>query len=165
MLPVAASPNVTDWITAIAAVFAAVGTVGAVIVALRQVLRQERRKVKVECRSAIIADVESLHVVSLRATNVGFRPVELTMAYPATDDGHTIVSPFAPHSASLPKTLSDGESVTIYWLVEKLDQAKDEGGFNYLYAYYTDTTGKTYADTYPGVKKRRKALRKRVVWQ
>lgn len=39
----------TDWISAVTTVFAAFGTIGAVVVALWQILRQGRRKVVVQC--------------------------------------------------------------------------------------------------------------------
>lgn len=56
MTEVANDPNVTDWITAAAAVFAAVGTVGAAVVALSQIARTQKRKLAAECRSAIVLD-------------------------------------------------------------------------------------------------------------
>lgn len=68
-------PSTTDWISAIATVFAAIGTVGAVAVALWQILRQGRRNVIVRCSQAVIGDVETIHALSVRATNDGPRPV------------------------------------------------------------------------------------------
>jgi hypothetical protein len=89
----APGPTTTDWITAIAAVFAAVGTVGAVVVALWQTRRQGRRKLVVRCSQAVIGDIENINVLTLRGTNDGPRPVKLTMAYVMTDDGRQVYSP------------------------------------------------------------------------
>jgi hypothetical protein len=75
-----ADPSITDWITAIATVFAAVGTVGAVAVALWQIQRQGRRSLVVKCSLAVIADAQNIHTIALRGTNNGARPIKLTMA-------------------------------------------------------------------------------------
>jgi hypothetical protein len=109
--------NTAQWVEAIATSFAAVGTIGAVVVALWQVSRQGKRQVRAECSLAVIStDSNGLPVVALRTTNVGYRPVKLSMAYLSADDGRTIVSPVVrQYSERLPATLSDGESDEVFW--------------------------------------------------
>jgi hypothetical protein len=153
--------SAAEWITAGATVFAALGTVGAVIVALRQIRHQEKRSLRVKCDLGVIADTENLHVVGVRATNDGFRPVKVTMAYLMTDTGMQVISPFTRHSDKLPKTLQDGESAEVFWLQENLDKLKAEGSGNPLYAFYMDVLGDVYKAPYPGVKERRKGLKRK----
>jgi hypothetical protein len=159
------NPNVTDWITASASVFAAVGTVGAVIVALVQTRATTRRSVAVTCRTAIMAlDDGTVDVVSLRATNVAQRPIKLDQAYIETDDGHQVLAKFLQPNAhqtfaegTLPAVLDDGRSVTVHWRREQLEQiAAAEGVTAYLSALFTDTQGNIYRAAFPGVTTRRK---------
>jgi hypothetical protein len=98
---VSAVSSTTEWITAVASVFAAVGTVGAVIVALWQVSRQGRRSLDVRCSSAVIGEAIPIHVVALRGTNDGSRPIKLTMAYLMTSDGRQVYSPFTEPAQGL----------------------------------------------------------------
>lgn len=158
-------PNVTDWITAIAAVFAAVGTVGAVAVALRQIARQERRVLTVHCSHAVIADVQNVHALALRATNDGFRPVKITGAHLQTDDNRHVFAHLTPHSSNLPVVLYDGESVEVFWPQEALEDVQQKEGFgHYLYAFFSDAAGNDYRAAYPGVAVKRKGLRRRLVY-
>lgn len=150
--------------------FAAVGTVGAVVVALRQISRQERRSLHVDCRQAIASPANGITVnlVTLRGTNDGFRPVKITQAYIQTDDGRMIVAPLSGYGDSLPKLLLDGESVEVAWEWETLNKARTEQGFSrYLYAFFTDTVGRVYVAPYPGIEKRRVGppWRRRTVWE
>lgn len=170
MPPFENGPNITDWIIAISGIFAAIGTVGAVIVALRQIRRQERRRLHVECRLAITEPTPGnyLNVVALRGTNEGQRPIKVTQAYMQTDDSRMIFAHFTPWSDSLPKLLLDGESVEVGWEADKLEKAKaDEGFKHYLYGFFTDTVGRVYPGAYPGVKVRRRGLpwKRHVEWE
>jgi hypothetical protein len=152
----------TDWITAISGVFAAVGTVGAVVVALRQVLRQERRSVKLEARYAIIPDLPESEVLSLRATNDGVRAVTLNMAYLMTNDGRQVMSPFTMYSTSLPTLLQDGESATVFWKRSNLDALKEsESVAGYTHAFFMDNLGEVYETPLPGVSIKRRGVRRR----
>jgi hypothetical protein len=157
----------TEALTAWGTIGAAVGTVGAVIIALYQTTRRDRYKVHVKCMIGATRDEQ---LVSLQATNTGERLVKLTMAYLATDDGSQVYAPFyTPPSPSgwianfptdpLPVSLVDGESVNVRWKLSALEAAKAERGFSdYLYAFFTDPLGNIYSAPYPGVKVKRKGL-------
>ncbi len=154
-------PTATDWITAFASVFAALGTVGAVIVALWQISRQSKRSLVVKCSSAVTGDSQFSHVIAFRATNDGQRPIKLDMAYLRADDGQQIFGRFTPFSDQLPKVLVDGESVTVFWSQDVLREIAENEGVKYLYAYFTDALGQVYDAPYPGVVTKRKGLRRR----
>ena len=100
----ASDPNAADWVIAVASTFAALGTVGAVVVALWQILSQGRRSLVVKSSLCVIADVQSIRAVSLRGTNDGPRPIKLTMAYLMSQDGQQVVSPLLPHGDRLPRS-------------------------------------------------------------
>ena len=130
----ASAPNTADWITAIGSAFAAIGTVGAVIVALWQTRRRDKYKVHVVCNWGLTGDDEIGNLLSLQATNTGERLVKLTMAYLLTNDHRTVVASFffsqTPQSfmtgiqeSPLPASLVDGESVTMYWQLSTLDSS------------------------------------------
>jgi hypothetical protein len=162
--------SVTDWITAMATVFAAIGTVGAVIVALGQTRRQERRSLHVECRLAVASPVEGMAVnlVTLRGTNDGHRPIKVTQAYIQTDRALKIFAVPTPWSDQLPKLLLEGESVEVSWDRDKLEQAKSEQGFSrYLYGFFTDTIDGVYPGAYPGVDRKRVGppWKRRIEWE
>lgn len=155
----------TDWITAVSGAFAAVGTVGAVTIALWQTREQSRRRVHVTCSLAVmIPDTEPLTVVALRATNIGYRPVKLVQAYLTTDDNRHVVSPFVRPGpfqsftdSDLPKVLDDGESVEVFWYQDKLNEAKETEGFGeYLSAFFYDAQGNAYQAPFPGMQAHRR---------
>ncbi len=153
---VADSASAAQWVEAIATVFAAVGTIGAVWVALWQVGRQHRRRLEVTCRWAFIGGSARGQMLALHATNSGFRPVKIVMAHLMTDDGHQVFARFDPHSSSLPSVVQDGESVEIYWAESDLDQIKNNEQFDrYEYAFFVDAQGDTYEAAYPGMRRRR----------
>lgn len=161
----AGDPSTTDWIVAIASVFAAIGTVGAVIVALWQVFRRDSRSLIVKCSRAVIGDATPVDAVSLRGTNDGARPITLTMAYLMTQDGQQVISPLLPYSDQLPKTLLDGESVDVFWNRNNLQKIKGVEEVDYLYAFFMDVLGNVYKAPYPGVLTKRKGLRRRKVFE
>jgi hypothetical protein len=158
-------PSITDWITSVASVFAAVGTVGAVVVALWQVQRQGRRSLAVKCSRVVIGDVQTIHGLALRGSNDGSRPIKLTMAYLMSEDGRQVVSPFLPHGDRLPKALQDGESVDVFWDQGNLQQIEAREGVVFLYAFFLDILGNVYKAPYPGVITRRKGIRRRQVFE
>jgi hypothetical protein len=159
-----AGSNTTDWIIAVASVFAAVGTVGAVIVALWQILRQGARSLVVKCSGAVIGDTPAIRALTLRATNDGSRPINLTMAYLMTRDGQQVVSPFLRYSEQLPKVLLEGQSVNVIWSQENLAQVKDREGIDYLYAFFMDVLGNVYEAPYPGVTVKKSRFRRRITY-
>jgi hypothetical protein len=157
----ASDPNAADWVIAVASTFAALGTVGAVVVALWQILSQGRRSLVVKCSLCVIADVQSIRAVSLRGTNDGPRPIKLTMAYLMSQDGQQVVSPLLPHGDRLPKVLLDGESVDVFWDQTNLLQVKNAENVRYMYAFFMDVLGNIYETPYPGVTVKRKGIRRR----
>jgi hypothetical protein len=162
-------PDITDWILAGAGLFTAIGTVGTVVVALRQIRRQEQRRLHVECRMAVasLSATRSVNLITLRATNTGPRPVKLTQAYVQTDDSRKIYSPPTDIGDKLPILLLDGESAEISWEQARLDQARvDEGFSNYLFAFFTDTMDNIFSAPYPGMKQVRQGppWRRRTDW-
>jgi len=144
-----------------ASVFAAVGTVGAVIVALWQISRQSKRSLVVKCSFAVTGDAQNTRVVALRGTNDGERPIKLSMAYLMTDDGQQVVGRFTPLSDQLPKALLDGESVDVFWSQADLQEIAQNEGVKYLYAFFMDALGQVYEAPYPGVVVRRKGVRRK----
>ena len=160
----AASPNTTDWITAGASVFAAVGTVGAVAVALWQTRQQGKRKLKVTCRHGVSSEApgESTVIVVLRATNVGYRPVKLTQAYIRMDNGDQAYIPAAPYSEALPVLLQDGQSAEVIWRQTDIDRFSSKNrNCKLLYAYFTDVADGIYGDVMPGIRRVRRGWRLR----
>lgn len=158
-------PTITDWIIAAASVFAAVGTVGAVVVALWQVTRQSKRSLSVKCSAAVTGDPQFSRVIALSGTNDGPRPIKLDMAYLRADDGQQIFGRFTPFSDQLPTVLVDGESVTVFWSQDALREIAEKEGVKYLYVYFTDALGQVYDAPYPGVVTKRKGLRRRKVFE
>jgi hypothetical protein len=150
-------PNTAEWVTAISGIFAAVGTVGAVAVALWQISRQGQRNVTVTCGLAVTPDDR---VVGLRAANEGPKAVELTMAYIQTNDGRKVVSPFAQgmgDSLVGGKLLLEGESAEVFWRQSALAQARVAEAFDgYWFAFFQDTLGNIYSDTFPGTERKRR---------
>jgi hypothetical protein len=164
-------PSVTDWIAAIATVFAAIGTVGAVAVALWQSARREKRRLITECRLGIVLmNDQPIDILTLRGTLDSFRPVTVTGAYLRTDDGRQVVAPRRIFSDNLPKKLHEDGEVTIEltWETSALDDLKAKEGFrHYLFAYFTDSANGVYPAAFPGVKHKRKGLpwKRRDHWQ
>lgn len=146
-------PNTAEWIMAVSGVFAAVGTVGAVIVALAQSRGQTRRSVTVDGSMAVTdLGLGPVHMYVIRATNTGWRPVKIVSAALLSNDGRTVVSPpIGGIGEALPKVLADGESVEYFFDADKLERAKAENGFTaYRAAFFRDTLGNVYATAFPG---------------
>jgi hypothetical protein len=144
-----------DWIEAVAAVFAAIGTVGAVMVALWQTWRQGQRRMRVQCRLGVTPDER---VVTLRGINEGAKAIEITMAYLSSDTGQTIICTFYPGIGDNligGKLVLEGQSVEVVWKLSLLGQTREQEGFKgYQFAHFVDTLGNVYADTFPGTRRR-----------
>lgn len=141
--------STTDWITALGTVFAAGGTIGAVIVALRQSARATRRRLAVHCRPCVVPDYTDKALISISATNVGPRPVKVTMGYFMTANGSQVLVLPLRFSTSLPVTLQDGESVEPFFERDGLDQVAADGDTEIVYGFLTDTAGQVYRAWYP----------------
>lgn len=122
---------------------------------------------KVECRSALLALAEPpekpFHAVELFGTNIGRRPIRIEAAFVASATTRRYFwSSFLPESDDLGATLGEGDSVRVFFSLEALEQERirDNGGPS-LYAYFTDPLGNIYSAPYPGVKVKRKGIRRR----
>lgn len=160
----------TDWVTALGTAFAAIGTVGAVIIALWQTRRRLRYDIHVKCGLGVTGDPQIGDLVTLSAVNVGERVLTLTMAYLRLDNGRQAFAPFfTPHlgprvsvivgmeHSGLPKTLTPGESVEVQWRREILQELQDREGFKgYLYAFFTDQLDNVYAAPFPGMRRKQR---------
>jgi hypothetical protein len=154
MNPIAESVPTAEWIEAIATVFAAVGTIGAVWVALWQVGQQHKRRLEVTCRWAFIGGAHG-QMLALSATNSGFRPVKIVMAHLMTTDGNQVFARFDPHSSPVPSVVQDGDSLGVFWAQSDLDQIKAKEQFErYAYAFFVDAQGSVYDAPYPGMRRR-----------
>jgi hypothetical protein len=107
--------NTTEWITAIGSVFAAVGTVGAVIVALWQVFRQDARRMRVRCYRTIsdLAPTSS-SVMGMTGINVGRSPIRVTDAELKFENGEEWPL-VAPAGDQLPAVVEQGAELKIVW--------------------------------------------------
>jgi hypothetical protein len=105
----------TDWITAIGSLFAAVGTVGAVIVALWQVSRQDQRRMRVRCYRTI-SDLAptSTSVMGMTGINVGRSPIRVTEAELKLENGEEwgLIEPVGDQ---LPAVIEQGAELQIIW--------------------------------------------------
>jgi hypothetical protein len=154
--PAPSGPSITDWIIAITGVLVAIGTIGAVVVALFQIRRQERRSLIVSCSAAFAAITagQVVGLVVLTATNNGSRPVKITQAYLQTEDGQMIFVDFTNLHGQPPQLLIDGESFSVSWEQDRLEAiAAQESAGRYLYAFFTDSVGRIYPAPMPGIEK------------
>jgi hypothetical protein len=153
-MPVLAAdgPLWTDVLSALATLGAAIGTVGAVVVALRQSRTATKRSLVVRCQHAVLPDLPKSDVISLSATNNGFRPVKITMGYFMLDDGWQLVQIPGMFSTQLPATLQDGESVNLFFDRDGLEHLSSERNAQIAYGFLTDTASGVYKAWYPGYK-------------
>jgi hypothetical protein len=115
-------PSTTDWITAIGSAFAAVGTVGAVIVALWQ--SREKINLKLDCFYREVPNKEALVLVG---GNTRRTPVNIVLAglesasefYDATYDNT---------EGDLPTILGHKETVRVEWTPEELRDLEAKRG-------------------------------------
>jgi hypothetical protein len=151
-------PTITDWITAVASVFAAVGTVGAVWFALWQVRRQERAQ----------TDVHVLHTneggtdfLSARIVHRGGPPLRLETTYATDDAGIGFVGGALSGSTELPTVIRHGESAEAHWLLAMYAEDVDDEGWAVLGPYrqivFEDSLGRTHGADFPVTRVRRRA--------
>lgn len=158
----------TDWITALASVGAAVGTVGAVAVALWR-SRPDRPHLYMECISeTLIDDPTAPAYLNVRVTNRGTRPASLQ--YPPFFVAERRVNKLRSspgigsdrtRSTRLPVLLHDGESADFRFdhgqLIEAVHEPQ-EGVL--LYATVVDQFGTQFYVPAPGVRMRGRRFRK-----
>jgi hypothetical protein len=155
---VSVTPNVTDWIIAVAAVFAAVGTVGAVIVALWQSARRDRRSLKIDIVGMGIAG-DPTPYTRVKVLNDGYRPVRVdfppTLVAPAAE-GHTVAvseGRVEEMSDRLPRQLEEGEMASFVWNANEVRElARARGWEKFLHVQISDAHGNQFTTPFPGVK-------------
>lgn len=154
----------TDWLTAIAACFAAIGTVGAVAVALwqsSQAARRDRRRVQMRMAGVLASDPPPR--VMVKITNESFRPVRFEFPpylVARRPDGTRIAlgaQPTEEESSHLPRTIGDGETLIFVWNSYDIrDESIRNGTLQPLFAHAHDALDNHFECPYPGVNKVRK---------
>jgi len=143
----------TDWITAISAAFAAVGTVGAVIIALWQTVGQSRSDIKARC---FYRPTDGIFF--LTADNPRQVPVNLLAAGLAVRGKVHTVGP--RNFGLLPVKLGHKDSVTVTWSAEELREVEAEDGPIHYATFMSELDG-AFRTAMPGGKKRHWSVRKR----
>ena len=154
----------TDWLTAIAACFAAVGTVSAVAIALRQTsyaARRDRRRVQMRVAGVLSSDPPPR--VMVKITSESFRPIRFDFPpylVAVRPDGTRIalgVQPIQGESSQLPRTVGDGETLVFVWnAYEVRDESIRNGTVQPLFAHALDALDNHFECAYLGVKEVRK---------
>lgn len=156
--------NTTDWITAIGSAFAAVGTVGAVIVALWQVFRQDKHQMRVRCYRTISFDSPaSTSVMGMTATNVGRGSIRVLSAELKLENGEEWLLP-AHAGDELPAVVERGAELTIEWDLEA-QQAYSQDTIDVILAYgFRDSFGNAYWALHPDVNVTRRGWRRTKIY-
>jgi hypothetical protein len=147
----ATSPSVTDWITSVAAVFAALGTVGALWFGFVQLKQQTTRNLKVTCqRSRWEKGPNTFDQLRLRGTNSGPRAIAVSSVFFRAENGETLnvaqhydaEKPFfVPNKGDkLPKALQEGELVETVWNTGEITSRIS----TIVACGYTDALGDSY---------------------
>lgn len=159
----------TDWITAISGVFAAIGTVGAVCVALWQTVGQERFGLQLSSDSFLKIDPEKgsrTVLLQLTGVNSGRRPIKINEARLGLCVAPEIIFYVTPADGTdLPVILAPGDEVVAAWDKEVCDRVQEEPGGTLTHFEFIDSLGNEYAAPIPGVKATRRnwRLQKRYV--
>jgi hypothetical protein len=159
----------TDWIIAIGTVFAALGTVLAVSVALWQGWRQNTADLRVRAELAterIGGGSQARTFVRLHDTNHGPQTIKVNQALLQFKSGASgaIIGQTAPRGDELPKVLAVGDAVTGEWDEEAVELARAESnGEPYKSIAFIDAFGNEHAAPYPGMTRKWRA-RKRRPW-
>lgn len=148
-------PNITDWITAIATVAAAVGTVGAIWFALWQLRRQERTQTKVVARHWSAGN----HILSVKVIHAGGPPLRIVAVYASYESGADMAGGELPDSTQLPVLLRHGDTAEAHWLLAIF--AEDtEGEWAVVGPYrrivFEDSLGGQHSAPFPTARERRR---------
>lgn len=151
-----APETTTDWITAIATVFAAGGTIGAVWFALWQVRRQDSRRMNVRSYTSVRvgADEEWIDTVVLSATNVGRRGIRIVGALLVFGDRTTF--PWdADEGDALPALVEEGVTIKAAWDQARMKLAAEAAKSPIVAGSFFDGVGNVYSAPFPGVTAKR----------
>ncbi len=156
MVPLAitwATTSAWEAVAAVAQAAAALGTFAAVWVALKQSREAGRVRVRLRCAPVVIPAEPERHLLALEAMNDGPRPVKIEMGYFMMSDGYQAVQlPLQPYSDQLPKVITEGESVNLFYDRDDLEEiARKQGDdVKLTYAFVFDSAGRVHAVGYPG---------------
>jgi hypothetical protein len=154
-----------EWITAFGTGFAAVGTVGAVIVALWQTRRQERYGLAVEGKTLIKRDMHRPNKWDTRiefvATNTGRRAItiaEARLEFKSADG--IMVGVMRTDNEAERVTLGPGEQVVVAWDGDEIEATRKEmNGEPFMHCDFIDSLNNIYSAPYPGRRVSRKNWR------
>jgi hypothetical protein len=154
-----------DWITAFGTAFAAIGTIGAVVMALWQTRRQERYGLSIQGRILVTRKTnnpskwESL--VEFVATNTGRRPITIAEARMEFKSADGMMIGVMRTDKNPPRvTLAPGEQVLVAWDRDEIEQTRmGMNGEPFTHCEFVDSLGNVYSAPYPGWKMSRKNWR------
>jgi hypothetical protein len=129
-----ADTTTAEWLTAGGTVFAALGTVGAVAIALWQTVGPKQAKLTVHCwyGEKREGDGRPYPTLTLSATHVRGPAILLQTAHLATDGTSGSLVAISEGSTTLPAVLHPGQSAQVTWdvrlLQTVLEMMKRQGG-------------------------------------
>lgn len=140
----------TDWIIAIGTIVAAVGTVGAVSVALWQAFRQNRAKLRLQ---AVLRIDESGQHLRLVGTNRGPQPVKLNQARLTFTVSGVPTGEMKPMAGDeLPDLFGVGDTATAEWDFAGIDRVRKEcNGDPFTHLAFVDALGREHRTPFPGM--------------
>jgi hypothetical protein len=163
--------STAEWMTAVGTVFAAIGTVGAVIVALWQTRRQERYGLTVEGKTLAKRKADDPSKWDSRiefvATNNGRRAVtiaEARLEFKSSDG--LMVGVMRTDDNPERVTLQPAEQVVVAWDRDGIEATRSGmNGEPFTHCDFIDSLGNVYSAPYPGYRLSRKnwRLRRRYV--
>ncbi len=149
--------DTAGWMTAIGTLFAAVGTVGAVLIALWQTVWRERSDLKTHTYYRPDDDAPGGGILYLTADNPRQTPVNVPAAGLSTQSKVNL--PAAGHS-SLPKKLGHKDSARAHWHASELRKLEQAEGPIYFGTFMSEVDGAFRAPMPGGKKKRFPKLRR-----
>lgn len=120
MVELSNTPNITDWITALASVGAMIGTVGAVIFGLWQVRRQDKTRTRV---STQFRSRNGRGFVSAWVVHQGGPPLTIKTIYARVDVGR-LHPPTLGASTVPPAVLRHGDTAEVHWPAEAFPERR-----------------------------------------
>jgi hypothetical protein len=144
--------DTAGWITAAGTVFAAIGTVAAVAVALWQSGRRQKVQLDVTFSWVTRADHGKWpRTVELTARNVGVLSIRIDQAVLQLH-GQKMSGVLRTASDLLPHTLTSDDTLTAVWDYDQVEQMREEFGAQpFAFGFFIDVLGRSYSAPYPGV--------------
>ncbi|HEV7773996.1 MAG TPA: hypothetical protein VGO48_11995 [Conexibacter sp.] len=151
--------TIAEWLTAGGTVFAALGTVGAVAIALWQTVGPKQAKLTVHCwyGEKREGDGRRHPTLTLSATHVRGPGILLQTAYLTTDGTSGPLVDGGEGSTTLPALLHPGQSAQVTWdvglLKKVLELMKHQGGSDtaFVSAMFVDSLGRRHEAALPQI--------------